>query len=51
MLFAILVIILTLALTAFLPVWPHSHGWGYCPSGFVGLVLLILLGLSLSGRL
>jgi hypothetical protein len=51
MLLAILVVILILALTASLPVWPHSRGWGYYPSGFIGLVLLILLALSISGRL
>jgi hypothetical protein len=33
------------------PAWPHSRGWGYGPSGGVGLVLLILLILLLTGRL
>jgi Protein of unknown function (DUF3309) len=51
MLLAILVVILALALTASVPVWPHSRGWGYYPSGLIGLVLLILLALSVSGRL
>jgi hypothetical protein len=51
MLFVILIVILTLALTGSLPVWPHSRGWGYYPSGLIGLLLLILLALSLSGRL
>jgi hypothetical protein len=51
MLFVILVVVLILALTASLPVWPHSRAWGYYPSGLIGLVLLVLLGLSLSGRL
>jgi hypothetical protein len=51
MLFVILEGILTLALAASLPVWPHSRSWGYYASGFIGLVILILLGLSLSGKL
>jgi len=51
MLFVILEVILIVALTASLPVWPHSRGWGYYPSGLIGLVILILLALSLSGRL
>jgi uncharacterized protein DUF3309 len=51
MLFVILVVVLILALVAAVPVWPHSRGWGYYPSGLIGLVLLILLGLSLSGKL
>jgi Protein of unknown function (DUF3309) len=51
MLFIILVVVLILALTAAVPVWPHSRGWGYFPSGLIGLVILILLALSLSGRL
>jgi hypothetical protein len=51
MLLGILVVILVLALAGSAPVWPHSRGWGYYPSGVIGLVLLILLALSLSGRL
>jgi Protein of unknown function (DUF3309) len=51
MLLVILVIVLLLALTASVPVWPHSRGWGYYPSGLIGLVLLILLALSFSGTL
>jgi hypothetical protein len=51
MLFIILVVVLILALVAAVPVWPHSRGWGYFPSGLIGLVILILLALSLSGRL
>jgi hypothetical protein len=51
MLFMILAVVLILALVAAAPVWPHSRGWGYYPSGLIGLVLLILLGLSLSGKL
>jgi hypothetical protein len=47
----ILVIILILLLVGVLPSWPYSTGWGYYPSGGLGLVLLIVLVLALSGRL
>jgi hypothetical protein len=47
----ILVIILILLLVGALPSWPYSTGWGYYPSGGLGLVLLIVLVLALSGRL
>jgi hypothetical protein len=39
----ILTIILVLLLLALLPAWPYSTGWGYYPSGGVGLLLIILL--------
>jgi len=47
----ILIIILLLMLIGVLPTWPHSSGWGYFPSGGVGLVLIILLVLLLLGRI
>jgi hypothetical protein len=47
----ILLIILVLALLGIIPIWPHSRSWGYMPSGVVGLVLIILLILFLSGRM
>ena len=47
----ILVIILVLLLIGALPTWPYSSGWGYYPSGGLGLVLLILVILLLMGRL
>jgi hypothetical protein len=47
----ILVIILLLLLIGALPTWPYSSGWGYYPSGGLGLVLLILIILLLMGRL
>jgi hypothetical protein len=47
----ILLIILILLLIGALPTWPYSSGWGYYPSGGLGLVLLILLVLLLTGRL
>jgi Protein of unknown function (DUF3309) len=39
----ILLIILILLLIAALPTWPYSTGWGYYPSGGVGLIVLIVL--------
>lgn len=47
----ILLIILILALVGALPTWGHSKGWGYAPSGGLGLILLILVILMLMGRL
>jgi hypothetical protein len=46
----ILIIILILLLIGALPTWPYSSGWGYYPSGGLGLVLLIILILVLMGR-
>jgi hypothetical protein len=51
MLFLILAVVLVLALVGSVPTWPHSRGWGYYPSGGLGLVLVILLVLFLLGRL
>jgi uncharacterized protein DUF3309 len=47
----ILIIILVLLLIGALPTWPYSSGWGYYPSGGLGLVVLILVILLLTGRL
>ena len=47
----LLLIILILALIGVIPTWPHSRGWGYGPSGGVGLVVLILIILLLMGRI
>jgi hypothetical protein len=47
----ILLIILVLLLLGALPAWPHSRGWGYYPSGGLGLVVIVLLVLVISGRL
>ena len=47
----ILLIILILLLIGALPAWPYSTGWGYWPSGGLGLILLILVILALTGRL
>jgi hypothetical protein len=47
----ILIILLILLLIGALPTWPYSSGWGYYPSGGLGLVLLIvLIVLLLGGR-
>jgi Protein of unknown function (DUF3309) len=47
----ILLIVVLLLLIGALPTWPYSTGWGYYPSGGLGLVLLIVLILALTGRL
>jgi len=47
----ILLIIFVLALLGVIPVWPHSRGWGYAPSGGLGLIAIILVILLLTGRL
>ena len=47
----ILLIILVLLLIGALPAWPYSSGWGYWPSGGVGLILLIVIILALTGHL
>lgn len=47
----ILLIILILVLIGALPNWGYSRGWGYAPSGVVGLVVIILLILVLLGRI
>jgi hypothetical protein len=47
----ILLIILVLLLIGALPAWPYSNSWGYYPSGGLGLVLIVLLLLVVTGRL
>ncbi len=47
----ILLIILILLLIGALPSWPYSSGWGYWPSGGIGLILLIIIVLALTGNL
>ena len=51
MLGTILLIILILALLGALPTWGYSSGWGYYPSGGIGLVVLIVVVLLLAGRI
>lgn len=47
----ILLVILILVLLGVFPAWPHSRGWGYGPSGILGIVVIVLLILVLTGRL
>jgi len=47
----ILLIVLILLLVGALPTWPYSSGWGYYPSGGLGLVVLIVLILVVAGRI
>lgn len=47
----VLIVLAVLVLIGAIPAWPHSRGWGYGPSGGVGLIVLILLILLLTGRL
>lgn len=47
----ILLILLILALVGVLPTWPHSTNWGYGPSGGIGLIVLIIVVLLLTGRM
>lgn len=50
MLGTILIILLILLLIGALPRWGHSANWGYGPSGLVGVVLVVVLILALTGR-
>jgi hypothetical protein len=47
----LLLIILVLLLIGAVPSWPYSRGWGYYPSGGIGLILLIVIILVLLGRI
>jgi len=47
----ILLIVLVLLLIGAIPTWPHSRSWGYAPSGVLGLVVIVLLIMVLTGRL
>jgi hypothetical protein len=47
----ILIIILILLLIGAIPSWPYSRGWGYAPSGILGVILVVILVLALMGRL
>ncbi len=51
MLGTILLIILIVILIGAIPAWPHSRGWGYGPSGILGIIVIVLLILVLTGRL
>ncbi|MBX6740802.1 MAG: DUF3309 domain-containing protein [Acetobacteraceae bacterium] len=45
------IVILIIILLAVLPTWPYSAGWGYFPSGLLGLIVIIVIILALMGRL
>lgn len=45
----ILLIVLILLLLGAVPAWPYSRGWGYYPSGLVGVLLLVVVVLMLAG--
>ncbi len=47
----LLVVLLVVVLLAVLPTWPYSTGWGYYPSGIVGLIVVVLLVMALTGRI
>ncbi|MGI8745816.1 MAG: DUF3309 family protein [Bryobacteraceae bacterium] len=47
----LMLIIVIILLLAVLPTWPYSSGWGYYPSGGLGLIVLILIILLVMGRL
>ena len=51
MLSTVLIVVLVLALIGALPTWPYSTGWGFYPSGGLGIIVLIVLVLLLTGRL
>ena len=51
MLGTILIVVLLLLLLGAWPAWPYNRGWGYYPSGTLGLVLVIVLVLALAGRI
>ena len=47
----ILLVVLILALIGVIPAWPHSSGWGYGPSGILGVLVLIVVVLFVMGKL
>ena len=51
MLSTILIVVVVVMLVGALPRWSHSSGWGYYPSGGIGLLLLVLVILAITGRL
>jgi len=47
----VLLIVLVLALLGVIPTWPHSRGWGYAPSGVVGLLAVVLVVMLVTGNI
>ena len=50
MLSTVLLVVLILLLVGAIPSWPYSRGWGYGPSGLLGIVLIVVVVLALTGR-
>jgi hypothetical protein len=50
MISTLLIILLVLLLVGAIPAWPYSRGWGYFPSGILGVILVVILILALTGR-
>jgi hypothetical protein len=50
MLGTVLLILLILLVIGAIPSWPYSRGWGYGPSGLLGVILVVVLILALTGR-
>jgi hypothetical protein len=50
MLSTVLIVLLVLLVLGAVPAWPYSRDWGYFPSGILGVVLLVILILALTGR-
>ena len=46
----LLAVVLILILIGLLPTWPYSSGWGYYPSGGIGLLLIVVLIIALMGK-
>ncbi|MBS0369018.1 MAG: DUF3309 domain-containing protein [Proteobacteria bacterium] len=47
----LILILIVLLLVGALPTWPHTAGWGYGPSGILGVLLIVVLILALLGRI
>jgi len=47
----LLFVLLIVAAIGLIPAWPYNRDWGYYPSGLVGLILIVLIVMALSGRL
>ncbi len=47
---SLLLILLIVLLLIAVPVWPYSRGWGYFPSGILGIIVIVLIVLMLVGR-
>lgn len=46
----LLLVVLIVLLIGVLPTWPHSRNWGYRPGGLLGVILIIVIVLALTGR-